>query len=35
MGGTKKREKEFSLRLCDWENCNEVSRKIEDTSGGK
>lgn len=35
MGGIKKREKEFFFRFCDWENCNEVSRKIEDISGGK
>lgn len=33
--GKKKQRKGFSPKLCDWENYNEVSRKIEDARTGK
>lgn len=29
------RKKGFSPNICNWENCPEVNRKIEDTRGGE
>lgn len=35
MGGANNREKRFSPKLCDWENCSEVNRKIENLRTSK